>query len=240
MKKTSTAYKSLEHVDMLKDFDIETEKSAIIQKLTARRDSARTNFQNMRPNKTITSPQYNFYKPSIEAKPVRAPSKKTDTKPKTRAAKNQSNAHNDTRTYSRPGKSTSHVKHHISKDMGLNVVRSKILTDSVNNEPTLGFDISLLKSEQMSLATKTDGIRNNKETFQRDNSVVSISKGVQYENVYRYEGGNVRKHSELDVTSPVVNPMGRFSNATPSRGSDLNNKRQTDVNIFVSKVKRDF
>ena len=222
---------------MLKDFDIEAEKNAIVQKLSARRDSARTNFQNVKPQKTIMSPTYNFYKPAIETKPARPASKKTDTKAKARVTKNTSNAHNDTRTYSRPGKSSSHTKHHMSKDIGLIAARSKILTDSANNEPTLGFDISLLKSEQMSLATKTDGIRNKQETFQRDSSTISGGKGVHYENMYRYDGGNARKHSELDVTSPVVNSIGRFGNVTPSRASDAN--RRHDTNIFVSKAKRD-
>lgn len=233
----STQYKTLENIEILKDYDFETEKTVLIQKLSARKDLTRANFQNARPPTAILSPNYNFYKPTIEPKVVRAVSRKPEVNPKTRPSNKTSN-YSGHKTFSKNGKSISNTHNaKPSSDLVINSIKNKVLTETICNDIT-DFDISQLKSEQLLHCNKSDKGKSIKEARQKDISITSVKKSMQYDNPYRDEISSGTKNSRLTANSHNDNKS-RFAHITPTKNNEYNNKKQLEVNIFINKCKRD-
>ena len=224
---------------MLKDYDFENEKLNIIQKLSQRRETNKINLNLLRPQKTILSPQYNFYKPNAELKNIRTGSKKTEQKIKPRSINNLNNF-SDNKTYSKTGKNINggHSSK-PSKDMTIQSLQNKMLIDTISHDNYTNFDISQLKSEKISVFTDKDTSKLHKDKSQRGTSVYSTKRSGRFDNPYNNGFKGFRKQSELEMRSPN-SLKSRYQAATPTKPRDFGNKKQLEVNIFVNKGKREF
>lgn len=235
--KIANQFKTLESADMLKDFDFELEKMPIVQKMTAKRESVRATTAVARPQKTVLSPSYNFYKPVIEHKNMRVASKKTDTKAKPKPPKNRSNF-GDTKTVSSIGKSTGTC--HISKpsfDINITAINNRIYSDTINNDYLTNYDISQLKSEQLSMCTEKEVTGGSKVINQPNTSVYSVNRGSKFNESFK-DPNLVRKNLELDMSNQL-SLKNRYVPITPNKMRDFDNKKPIEVNIFANKGKRD-
>lgn len=238
VRKITSQFKALESTDMLKDFDFEAEKMVLVQKMNVRRDSTRINSGVMRPQKTILSPNYNFYKPTIDPKCVRAGSKKTETKSKPRPS-NAPSTYTDNKNNSRPGKiiNSGHSSK-PSRDIAFDSIKNKVFAETINNDNQTHFDISQLKSEQMSLCTEKETIKTNKDISNRNASVFATNRDSQHNNPYREEISSITKNLELNMTNPTsIN--GKYVPLTPTKARDFNNNKKIEVNIFNNKRRKD-
>lgn len=215
---------------MLKDYDFETEKMSLVDKLTQRRESNKTQLKLLRPQKSLMSPSYNFYKPSTNPNNFRAGSKKTESKVKPRPNKNKNNS--DAKTFAKTGNGvTSAHNSKPSRDMTMNSIKNIVLGETSNKGIENAYEISQLQSEQISAFADIESNKLKKQVPKRGTSVFSIHAGTHPDNSYTNGIKGLPKKLELDMMSPN-NLKRKRKEMTPNKARDFRNKKHLEVNIF--------
>ena len=232
MNKIATQIKRLNQLNLLEDFNFETEKQCITERIMEHGTTELKNIneafkRNIETRKTVVkSKKESRYIRTAEAKKYKKTAKQGSKK--SNAFTNMEN-----KTFHKASHSTNKRRYNPNgRNYTMHSIKQKIFGDNSIRKTISNFNVSQLESEKMSILQENKNHLNNQTKLRvKDCSMISISKTHKFESPYKESYKAVKLYPKGHMKSPSEN-ISRIISFTPSKKDLFGSKKQIEVNLF--------